>query len=173
MQRPFVITLSAVALLSLAAAYGASTALVPGDPVKEHLTGVWSAVAVNNILEDGRVAQSYGANPAGSLMLDANGHFSMTLIRSDLPRFSSNNRDMGTPEENQAVVQGTIANFGTYSISEAGHALLMHVESSSFPNWKGTTQRRLIATLSRDELRWHNPTASNGGTAEIIWKRSK
>src|SRR5262249_52921942 len=36
-------------------------------------------------------------------------------VRSDLPKFASNNRDMGTPEENKAVVQGSITYFGTYS----------------------------------------------------------
>jgi len=53
--------------------------------MKEHMVGAWSAIAVNNVLQDGRVTQSYGPNPTGSLMLDANGRFSMTLIRSDLP----------------------------------------------------------------------------------------
>jgi hypothetical protein len=173
MRRPVTITLTAGGLLSLAAAYGASHALVHNNSIKEQMIGTWSAVAVKNVLEDGRVTQSYGPNPTGSLMLDARGHFSMTLIRSDLPQFSSKNRDMGTPEENQAVVQGTIANFGTYAISETDHTLQMHVESSSFPNWNGTIQRRLIESISHDELKWHNPAASNGGTAEIIWKRSK
>jgi ABC-type uncharacterized transport system substrate-binding protein len=41
------------------------------------------------------------------------------VVRSDLPKFGSNNRMSGTPEENKAIVQGSIAYFGTYSIDEA------------------------------------------------------
>jgi hypothetical protein len=94
MKRPFLIALTAVVLPCVAVAYGTSNALAPNNPIKEQMVGTWSALAVNNILEDGRVTQSYGANPTGSLILDLNGHFSMMLIRSDLPKFSSNNRDM-------------------------------------------------------------------------------
>jgi hypothetical protein len=51
-------------------------------------------------------------------MFDPNGHFSEIIIRSDLPKFASNNREAGTPEENKAAMQGSIAYFGTYSVSD-------------------------------------------------------
>ena len=41
----------------------------------------------------------------------------------------------GGSEENKAVVQGSIATFGTYSF--AGTDLLIKVEHSTFPNWIG------------------------------------
>jgi hypothetical protein len=34
-------------------------------------------------------------------MYDANGHVSVIITRSDLPKFASNNREAGTPEENK------------------------------------------------------------------------
>jgi len=171
MTKPIAITLAAVTMLCVAVAYAAGTAVVHRNALNEQIIGVWKAITIDNVLADGRSTHSYGENPTGRLMLDRAGNFSLTLIRSDLPRFASNNRDMGTHEENQAVVQGTISNFGTYSIDESKRLLLMHVEASSFPNWKGTTQKRVIASLSNDELKWHNQAASNGGTAGIVWKR--
>ena len=82
----------------------------------------------------------YGPNPKGTMMVDANGRFSITVVRSDLPRFASDNRMTGTPEENMAIVQGCIAYFGTYSIDEATHVITVNVEGSTFPNFDGGTQ---------------------------------
>ena len=39
-------------------------------------------------------------------MADANGRFSITVVRSDLLKFASNNRMSGTPDEIKAIVQG-------------------------------------------------------------------
>ena len=38
-------------------------------------------------------------------------------------------------------------------------------------NWNGTDQKRLIGSLTADELKYTNPAASVGGTAELTWKR--
>jgi hypothetical protein len=52
------------------------------------------------------------------------------MSSSGRPKFASNNRATGTPEENKAVVQGLIAFFGTYSVNEADRTFTMHVEGS-------------------------------------------
>jgi len=93
-------------------------------------------------------------------------------MRASATPFVSNNRNDGTPEENKAVVQGSLAHFGRYSIDEAQRTLVLHMESSTFPNWNGTEQRRTF-TVSGDELRWSTPAASGGGSAELVWKRAK
>ena len=58
-------------------------------------------------------------------------------------------------------MQGILCYFGTYSVSDADRSLNIHIESSSFPNWKGADQKRFL-TLTEDEMRWINPTASTG-----------
>jgi hypothetical protein len=77
-------------------------------------------------------------------MFDPNGHFSEIITRSDLPKFACNNREAGTPEENKAAMQGSIAYFGTYSVSDTDKVITFHIEGSTFPNWKGTDQKRLL-----------------------------
>jgi len=68
-------------------------------------------------------------------MFDPGGHFSAIFTRSDLPKFDSNNRQAGTPEENKAVVQGSIAVFGMYSVNGTDNIINFHIEGSTFPNW--------------------------------------
>jgi hypothetical protein len=114
----------------------------------------------------------YGPNPKGTMIVDANGRFSITVLRSDLPKFASNNRMTGTPEENKAIVQGTIAYFGTYTIDESIHVLTVNVEGSTFPNFDGGTQTRILS-FSGDEVTYFNPTPSMGGTAKVTYRRAK
>jgi hypothetical protein len=115
-----------------------------------------------------------GPSPQGQHIVDASGHYSLVIIRSDLPKFASSNREAGTPEENKAVVQGSIAFFGTYTVDEAAKTLTQHIDSCTFPNWNGT-DRKLSFTLSGDELHLTAVSkASTGtGTADLVWKRAK
>ena len=136
------------------------------------LIGTWALVSVT-LEQDSKKVDMYGANPQGQAIFDPNGHFSITFIRSDVPKFASTNRQAGTPEENKAAVQGSIAYFGTYSISETDKVVTYHVEGSTFPNWRGTDQKRLFK-LSADELTFSNPTPSTGaGNAGSVWRRAR
>ena len=92
------------------------------------------------------------------------------IIRSDLPKFQIKNRTAGTPEENAAVVKGSIAFFGTYTLS--GDQLHLHIVGSSCPNWRGEDQTRTVH-VTGDQLTWENPAASSGGTAKLVWQRTK
>src|SRR5262245_64984315 len=90
--------------------------------------------------------------------------------QSMVPKFASNNRTTGTPEENAAVVKGSIATYGTYSVADKNFTL--KIEHSTFPNWVGATQPRTI-TVTGDELKWSNPAGSGGGVVELVLKRVK
>ena len=50
-------------------------------------------------------------------------------------------------------------------------ALLFHIESSTFPNWRGAEQRRPF-TLSGDELTYTSP-GSIGVAAQVTMRRVK
>jgi hypothetical protein len=136
------------------------------------LVGTWTLVSVT-FERDGKKTDFYGPNPQGETMFDPNGRISFIVTRSDLPKFASNNRQTGTPEENKAVVQGSLAYFGTYSVDEAAKTVTIHIESCSFPNWNGTDQKRSF-TISGDELKWTTTTTSLGsGSALDVLKRAK
>jgi hypothetical protein len=166
-------------ILSLAGIAAVGLASLPGNDAvgqqakinKAQLVGSWTLVS-NTGSNQSPAAKNFGPND-GFATFEANGRFSIQLVRSDLPKFASNNRDTGTAEENKAVVQGSITYFGTYSVNEGVGALTLHIERSSFPNWNGIDQKRIIASLNAEELQYTNPTASVGGTAILAWKRAK
>src|ERR1700704_3329899 len=104
-----------------------------------------------NTAANGTKSELFGPNPKGSMIFESNGRFSQIGTRSDLPKFGTNNRATGTADENKAVVQGSIAYFGTYSVNEADKSFTVQIEGTTFPNWTGTAQKRGLS-ISGDEL---------------------
>jgi hypothetical protein len=123
--------------------------------------------------KDGKKTDQFGPGARGMMSLDGGGRFMLTIIGADLPKFSSGNRATGSPEENRAVVGKSIGMLGTYSVNLAEKSLTFSVETSTFPNWNATQQKRSIVALTGDELKYLTAQASGGGTATVTWKRAK
>lgn len=160
-------------LIRLLAVVAATMALSGAAPAQadDDLRGTW--VLVSSVTEkDGKKTEQFGSGAIGMMTLDAAGHFMLTIIGPELPRFASNNRAGGTPEENKAVMSKSIAMLGTYSHNPVDKTLTFKVESSTFPNWNGTQQKRVIVAASRDELKYITPTASSGGVGTVTWRRA-
>jgi hypothetical protein len=158
----------ALAVLCLSISYPAERATAQSG---KDLVGAW--IAVSNTAEQGGVkSEPYGASPQGMLIFEPSGRYGLILSKKDMPNLASNNRTTGTPDENKAVVQGTIAHFGTYSINEADKSITFRIETSTFPNFNSTEQKRAF-TLVGDELTYTVPSFSGGGTAVAKWKRAK
>ncbi len=170
-------TISRMSLAALAAVAFVGFASQGGSDQKtgslqQKMQGTWTMVS--NVLDQGgNKTEPYGSGAKGSVVLTNNGRVILVITRADIPKFASNNRTTGTPEENKAAVAGSIAYFGTYTVNDADKTLTMHLEGSSFPNWVGTDQKRTIE-LSGDELKFINQAPSMGpGTITVTWKRVK
>jgi len=150
-----------------------SSAQQKAKTMKEQLVGTWTLVSADTVGKDGSKSPNFGPNPKGMLIFEANGRYSAMLMSSGRPKFASNNRAKGTPEENKAAVQGSIAFFGTYSVDEATKTLMSRVEGSTFPNSEGGVQKRTITRLTANEFKYINPATTTGETAEAVWKRVK
>jgi hypothetical protein len=135
----------------------------------KQLVGTWQFVSSTSQGEGG--ASLWGDKPKSLLVFTENGRYSLTILRSDVPKFASNNRLKGTPEENKAAMHGVTTHFGKYSVNEADKTLTLQIEGSAYPNMIGTQQKRPF-TISGDELRYTNPAPSSGGApSQLVWKR--
>jgi Lipocalin-like domain len=162
-----------VTVLGLALGVGA----VAGQPTKllrDQLVGTWSFVIAEITAADGKKSLPFGDKPKGMIIFTADGHFSQVHVAGGLPKIASNNRLAGTPEDNKAIVGGTLALFGTYSVDEAKRTLTFNIEAT-FPNAEGTVQTRTIDLLTAEEFRNSNPGASRDGpvVAMNVYRRAK
>jgi hypothetical protein len=165
-------------ILSLSAVAALGFTLLPGSAfgqqksLKDQLVGAWTFVSQKYKFPDGRTTDIFGTNAKGILILEPGGRVAYVSMRASLPKFASNDRLKGTAEENKAVVEGSYAFFGTYTVNEADHTFTIHVDGATFPNFDGADQKRTF-TLAGDELKYTNPVATigQGVIVESVWKR--
>jgi hypothetical protein len=134
------------------------------------LVGTWQLVSAENTAKDGAKTEPFGATPKGISVFGDDGHFVQVLTRAGLPKFASDNRLQGTAEENKAIVQGSVATYGTYSVSDK--VLTLHVLGGTWASWTGTDQKRPITSFTKNEIAL-TAAASVGGTTLTTWRRVK
>ena len=169
MNHRSILNVSVLTVLALSVM--SSSTIAQQKSLKDQLVGTWTLVEAIDVRPDGSKFNPWGSNPLGTYMFDASGRFAQMLIRSDLPKLP--NRAKGTPEQNQAIVAGSVAMYGTYSVSEADKVITVHFEGSTFAGFNGTDGKRTIVSLTADELRTTNPNTSTGTRADSVWKRAK
>lgn len=167
MNRTIISAMAVVALIGVSDAWAAKKT----GGLKQQLVGAWSLVA--QWVEQGdKKVERFGQNPKGITIYERNGRFASILMHSDLPKIASNNAMTATAEENKAVVQGSTAFYGTWSVDDKDGTISTRIEGSTYPNWDGHEAKRSVA-LSGDELKICVPGAQIGGTACAVWKRIK
>jgi hypothetical protein len=119
------------------------------------LIGTWRFVSSVNTRSDGTTFERWGSNAKGTLMFDADGHFVQVV--------------MG--EESRIFGAKSFFAFGTYKVDESNNTYTIHPEGSSNPKLNGMEQRRIIVSLTKDELKYINPISTSGHKVETIWQR--
>ncbi len=152
----------AVCLAASALAQSASSSLV----------GTYKLAVVDNIQPDGSRVHLYGDDPQGILTLDSNGRYALQIYRQGRPKFAAKDKAKGTPEENQAAIQGCNAHYGRYTVDPQKHTITFQIEHASFPNWEGNSQTRHYQ-LDGNRLTYVVDTPTTGGNVkgEVVWER--
>jgi len=138
------------AFIALAMIATVSFADTPAKSIKDQLVGHWQLVSITM-----RGSSPYGANPEGSMFLDAAGHYSVIILSDGGAR--------------------SVSFFGTYTVDDADSTITFHVIGSSRPTAGGKDEKRIVS-LSGDELTEQKPPSPGpiGALSDIkvIWKRS-
>src|SRR3954470_9393532 len=113
------ITLLIAVMICLAIGTLKTTAVAQPKSLEKLLIGTW--ILVSNIVErqDGMKTEQFGPSPKGIIIFAPDGYFATMNARADLPKLASANRSRTTPEESKAVVEGSLAYYGTYSVSDS------------------------------------------------------
>jgi hypothetical protein len=171
MNRRNILSLSAIAALGLAILPG--NALAQTKSLKDQLVGTWTLVSFQNTATDGTKAAVFGAQPKGILMLDAGGHYAMVLTDPGRAKWKSDLRTQLTTDEFAAAAKGLVAQYGSWSVDEAGKVLTRKVEGALSPNLAGNEQKPTIS-LSGDELTVTDANSGvTGGRTDTVFRRAK
>ena len=167
MKRPYLI---AVILPVLVAGSNRSLSGDARDPDAEKFVGSWTLVSADAIHADGTRSGDYGASPKGLLMIDASGHYSLQIYKTERKKFASGDKLKATPAEYADAILGASTHFGTLEVDSASHVFTLHVEYSSYPNQEGISQKRSYE-LKDGVLTYRVATRPNGDTPVSVWKK--
>jgi len=143
--------------------------------LREQLVGTWLQVSVDATSPDGTRRQLFGPDPIGIVIYTSDGYFSLITTRADLTKLASSNRATATAEEAKAVVAGSIAYFGKYSVDEASRVVSVDIQGSTFANQIGSTSdsKRVVSSITANELKFTNPASTSGSKIELVFKRAQ
>jgi hypothetical protein len=171
MNQSNILSLSVIAALGLVTLSG--SAIAQQKTLKEQLVGTWTPVSWEQDVANSPKFQRFGANPKGITVFGADGRFIQIFIRPDVPKIASNNLSSPTPEEAKAIVGGSIAYYGTYTVDEAAKVVTYQIEASTFANQLGIAQKRTITSITPTEMKYINTTVvGNTGQITIAMKRA-
>ena len=140
--------------------------------LKDQLIGTWIYVSSTAKRDDGTPVPRPSLQ--GAVTYTADGRFHFITTSTNAPKYASSDSGKPSPEEAMAVASGAIAYTGTYTVDENTKTVHANVETSTFPNLVGANnQRRIITSISADEMTFMNPRTPAGVTLEFVWKRAK
>ena len=160
----------AIALIAISGF--ASSNPAQGNSLKDQLVGTWIYVSSTGKRDDGSAVPRPSLQ--GAVTYTADGRFHFITVRTDVPKLASRNPSQPTPEEAMAIASGSVAYTGTYTVDANTDTIHANVETSTFANLVGApNQRRIITSITADEMRFTNPRTPAGVTLEFVWKRAK
>ena len=166
--------LAQIAIAALLLAGAAGDAAAQQKTLKDRMLGTWHFVIAEVTAPDGQKSYPFGPKPRGILMFTPEGDFAQIHIAGEVPKIASGNRLAATPEEYAAIMRGTIAQFGTYTVDEDKQTFTMKFTASTYPNWEGTLQTRSVDKLTDDEFINTNPQVGAGrGSAYNLYRRAR
>lgn len=131
----------------------ALTAAATDSPAPAGLVGTWRLVAFEDVAK-GQTIHRYGEKPLGLFVYTADGHVTIQIANPANPKCVPPGKKIsprGTqesalpicnPPEMQALLEGYVAYWGTYTVDTAAGVVVHHVESDASGGYAGTDQVR-------------------------------
>jgi hypothetical protein len=140
-------------------------ALAQQGTLRQQLVGAWLFTGC-----DAATAASTPicADPGGSLSFNPTGRYTMVILAGNRPKVGTpgggTNRANVTPDEYKSIGQGTVAQFGTWSVNETDKILTQNPERTFFP---GGGEAKYTVTLAGNDLK-----LVGGPLNGTTWKRA-
>ena len=103
-------------------------------------------------------------------MVDNRGRYSIQIFKAGREIFPAADKGKGSAIDYRSAVMGSSTHYGTISIDQKDMTLTFHIVDSSFPGWKGESQKRKFA-LTGSELSYFGVPRPNGDVPISVWKR--
>ena len=109
--------------------------------LEKEIIGAWKLVKAEDLDEEtGKWEPAFGEPPSGYFFYDASGYASIQIMT--VPPQKKYTGDEPTPEEALAILNGYLAYYGPYSVSDDGKKVTVKAVGNLNPNQVGVDQPR-------------------------------
>lgn len=165
--RVSTIAMIAALMLAVPSRWAASE----GTSLQMQLVGTWTLSSWIQVRQDGSRFHRFGLNPNGIQIFDAKSNFFALFARPDLSAVA--NPQAPTPEEANALLQGAVGYFGTYTLDAEFRVMKLRVSASTFPNLLAADNQRRITSVTADELKFVDTSVTSEGQTFVVMKRAR
>ena len=124
----------------------------------------------NRSIDGQKISYPLGRDAVGYIMYNQDGYMSVTIMRPNRTKFAAGDLLGGSVEEKAQAAETYVSYCGRYEFR--GYTVIHHVELSSFPNWVGVDQERLVEREGNRLTLSTRPILLGGmnQTAHLIWE---
>ncbi len=133
--------------------------------------GTWKLNSFEMKSDEGEILHPFGQDCLGYIMYNSDGYMSVAFMKSDRPKFSSDDIAQGMLDEKALAMDTFVSYCGTYDVDE--ERIVHRIEISWFPNWSGIDQVRFYE-FSENRLTLKTPPMNVQGkmlTGYLVWER--
>jgi len=146
-----------------------------GQSLRERLVGTWTLVSWGILSGDVEVPMPMGKGAAGIITYSPDGYMCVNIMAPNRPKFASLDFMGGSVNEKAAAFETFVGYCGRYEVNEQERFVTHTLQTSWYPNWTGTLQKRFIE-MTENRIRLTAPPVLSEGrqvVGVLVWERPK
>jgi hypothetical protein len=162
-ERSMVLVLCLAALSS--AAYGQS--------LRDRMVGTWTLVSWGTLSGGVEVPVPMSAGATGIITYSPDGYMCVNIMGANRPKFASPDFMGGSVNEKAAAFETFVGYCGRYEVNEQERFVTHTLQTSWYPNWTGSGQKRFVE-MSGNRIRLTAPPILAQGeqvVGVLVWER--
>jgi lipocalin-like protein len=144
--------------------------------LKSQMVGSWKLVSWN-VVSGGveSTAPMAKGGATGIITYSPDGYMCVNIMAANRPKFPSPDVSVSTVNEKSSAFETFIGYCGRYEVNEQERFVTHQLDTSSYPNWTGSAQKRFVE-MSAGKIKLSTPPILQQGAQLVhvlVWERAK
>ena len=152
------------------------TAGAQAQSLKERMIGSWKLISWNTVTGGVEAPAPMAKGGAtGIITYNPDGYMCVNIMAANRPKFASPDISVSTVNDKSSAFDTFIGYCGRYEVNEQERFVTHLLDTSSYPNWTGSSQKRFLE-LSANQIKLTTPPILNRGAQVVhvlVWERAK
>ena len=159
----------------LALCLAAVSSAAHGQSLRERLVGTWTLVSWGTLSGGVETPVPMSEGATGIITYSQDGHVCVNIMGANRPRFASPDFMGGSVDEKAAAFETFVGYCGRYEVNEQERFVTHTLQTSWYPNWTGSGQKRFVE-MTANRIRLTAPPVLFQGkqvVGVLVWERAR